>query len=439
MKRGRQCWRGGLLALAACALFLAGACGPSPTPLTTPAGVEGPAATVTVPFEMPVVISLAGFFDDQTLAVLYEQIAAFEDDNPDVRVELLRVNRDAGRRQEEFAASLAAGDTSIDIYLVSPHWLSGYASPGWLRPLDGYLAAAGVDTDAFLPAAVEASSLEGRVMALPWNVDGGLLYYRRDLLEAAGYGPPATWADLEAMALELRAGGGPAHGFVWQGAAFDVLTCNTLEHVWAAGGDVLDEGGRASMDSAATRAALEGMARIVSEGTSPPEVLSFQEPATLAEFQSGNAVFMRNWAYAWDRLQEPDSPVRGQVGVAPLPASCLGGQSLVLSASSLSPDQAFRFMAFLVAPDQQAQLALDGVPPPALTEIYTDADVLAQDPFLADLYAALLAARPRPQVPDYARLSAVISGEVHRLLAGEQDPAATARKMQAGLEALLGE
>lgn len=427
-----------ILLLAACAGLLVAACGPSPSP-ATPATPTGPAATVTVPIELPVVVSLAGFFDDQTLDLLYEQIAAFEASNADVRVEVLGVDRDPSRRQEQFAEYLATGDPGRDIYLVSPHWLAGYAAPGWLHPLDTYAAAAGVELGAFLPALVEASTVDGRLMALPWSADGGLLYYRRDILESGGYAPPATWAELQAMALELRGDGGAAHGFVWQGDEYDGLTCNTLEQVWAAGGDVLDADGRAAFDGPAGHAALEQMARYVAEGVSPAEVATYQEAAALADFRSGEAVFMRNWFYAWARLQEPGSPIAGQVGIAPLPASCLAGQSLVLSASSTVPEQAFRFMAFLAAPEQQAQLARDGLLPPALAAPYQDPGLLAQNPLLGELYPALQVTRPRPQVTDYPRFSEAIYSEVHGLLEGSQDPAETARNVQARLEAILAE
>lgn len=426
------------VALTLCVVLLLAGCGPSPSP-ALPATPTGPAATVTVPIKMPVVVSVAGFVDEQTLSLLDEQIATFEAANSDVRVELLAVNRDAGRRQEQFAESLAAGDGTVDVYLISPHWLAGYEAPGWLLPLDGYAADAGLDLDAFLPAPVQASRLEGRLMALPWNTDGGLLYYRRDVLEARAYTPPATWAELETLALALKGDGGPAHGFVWQGDEYDGLTCNTLEQVWAEGGKAVDAGGRASFDSPETRTALERMARFVSEGVSPADVAGHQEAASLAGFRSGEAVFMRNWFYAWARLQEPGSPTAGQVGIAPLPTSCLAGQSLALSASSTVPEEAFRFMAFLVAPEQQAQLAASGLLLPALAMPYQDPDTLAQNPVLGEVYPTLLAARPRPQVADYPRLSEAIYTEVNGLLEGSQDPTATARNVQARLEELLGE
>lgn len=428
----------GPVALAVCVALLLAGCGPSPSP-APPATATGPAATVTVPIEMPVVVSVAGFIDEQTLPLLDEQIVAFEAANPDVRVELLAVNREASRRQEQFAESLAAGDGTVDVYLISPHWLAGYEAPGWLLPLDGYAADARLDLGTFLPAPIQASRVEDRLMALPWSTDGGLLYYRRDILEGRGYQPPATWSELETLGLELKGNGGPAHGFVWQGDAYDGLTCNTLEQVWAEGGEAVDAGGRASFDSLETRTALERMARFVSEGVSPATVAGHQEAAALASFRSGEAVFMRNWFYAWARLQEPGSPTAGQAGIAPLPASCLSGQSLVLSASSMVPQEAFRFMAFLVAPEQQAQLAAGGLLLPALAAPYQDPDMLARNPILGEVYPALLAARPRPQVADYPRLSEAIYTEVNGLLEGSQDPAATARNVQARLEEVLGE
>ncbi len=388
---------------------------------------------MTVPIEMPVVVSLAGFFDDQTLALLDGQIASFEATNPDVRVELVAAEGDAEQRRQEFARYLAQGDTSRDIYLVNNYWLAGFAAQDGLLPLDEYLPAEGLTVDLFLPAATQASTIGGRLLALPWTADAGLLYYRRDLIEVA----PATWPELERTASEVMGGQGPPYGFVWQGAAYETLTCATLEFIWAFGGQVLDAEAQAAFDSPETRAALGQMAVFVTDGLAPPEVTSFREAAALAAFAGGETAMMRNWFYAWDRLNAPGAPLAGQVAIAPLPAACLGGQSLALSASSLFPEQAFRFMAFLAGHEQQLQLGRQGIQPPARVTVYRDAGLMEARPALRSFHESVSVAQPRPESPIYPGISEAIYSQVNALLRGEQDAAATAAKVQAQIEALL--
>ncbi|HSJ58771.1 MAG TPA: ABC transporter substrate-binding protein, partial [Anaerolineae bacterium] len=377
----------------------------------------GPTPTVTVPIEMPVVISIAGAFDEQTLGVLDRQIAAFEVANPDVFVQVV-VPGSTSAFPEEAAAFLARGETSRDIYVVPAAWVPALVAEGGVLSLNSYLGQAGLDLTRFFPAAAAAVMYKDEVAALPWTVDGGLLYYRRDILEDLGLAPPETWQELAEIARQEAGSADLSYGFVWQGAAYDGLTCNTLEFVWDAGGQVLDAEGEPAFDTPETVDGLRVMRNLIESGASPAEVVTFREAAALASFAEGRALFMRNWAYAWQRLQAADSGVAGRVGMAPLPASCLGGQVLVLSGSSPNADQAFRFMAFLVEYDQQAQIALGAVQPPALMEVYADEELLAQAPVLADLYQGLLTTRPRPQSPMYAGISEVIYTEVNDMLRG---------------------
>jgi multiple sugar transport system substrate-binding protein len=371
------------------------------------------------------------------LALLDEQIADFEAANPDIKVEVVKALRSGEGRREAFASHLEQGDTTRDIYILSTHWLAEFAESGGLAALDDLAESHELDTAAFVPASVEASTLEGQLTALPWSTDAGLLYYRKDLLDKQGLEPPATWDGVQQMALDIANREGAAHGIVWQGAAYEGLTCNTLEYVWARGGGVLDEHEHAAFDSDETRAALQEMAQAIASGASPSEVANFNENSTLRAFRDEGAVFMRNWSFAWDGLQGNDSPLAGLVGLSPLPATCLGGESLVLSTSSRHPDEAFRFMAFLVAYEQQLAAAERGIHAPTVEAVYADADLLASAPHYANLHAALVKARPRPQTPAYSEISSAIFTEVNSMLKGEQDAEATASIIQGRMEEIL--
>lgn len=409
------------------------ACGPStPGEDLIP---SGPTPTVTVPVDLPVTIALAGRFTNQALAVLDEQIGDFQAANPDVRIEIVRAPKDAARRREWIAARLGEGDNSIDLFLLDATGPAEFAADGGLVPLDDQLAAQGVETSAFLPATLQANTIDGHLMALPWSADGGLLYYRRDLLDKYGYGPPTNWADLQEVTLDIKAREGLRYGFVWHGAADENLTCSTLESVWSHGGDVLDEAGTVAFDSRESRAALLQMKDLVRSGASPQEVAALDRWQALAAFKDGQAVFMRNWFDVWDYLNSEDSSVAGRVGMAALPASCLGGQSLALSAYSLHPHQALRLMAFMVGYDQQVELAKSASQPPALEGAYHDEDLLARAPLFKTLHAAFSAARARPSVAPYVPLSEAIYTEVNRLLAGHQDVEVTAANIQRRIEA----
>jgi multiple sugar transport system substrate-binding protein len=396
----------------------------------------GPTPTVTVPVPLPAVISLAGRFERAEWSGLDEQIAAFEEANPDVRVEVVQAPRTAPRHRAWVASRLAEGDTSIDVYVLDAAWTAELAATGGLVPLDEQLPTYGVEPDAFLPAAIEVSSYDGQLAALPWVADGGLLYYRRDLLDRYGYTAPTSWKELQRQALEIQSGEGLAHGYVWAGEAGEDLTCSTLEQVWSLGGDLVDESGTVVFDSPETRAGLQQMKDLILSGASPEDVATYDALTALAAFHDGQAVFLRDWFVDWDLLDGPESPVAGRAGVAPLPAACAGGKSLGLSAHSLHQDEALRLMAFLSGYEAQVEMALSAGKPPALEAAYDDANLLEGHQGWETVRAAFSAARARPGVANYAQISEVIYTEVNLMLQCSQDPETTADRVQAGLKAL---
>ena len=272
---------------------------------------------------------------------------------------------------------------------------------------------------------MQAVTVEGAVYAIPWYIDAGLLYYRKDLLQKYGFTPPKTWYQLVETAKAITAREPGIYGYVWQGKQYEGLVCNVLEFFWSNGGEVF-RNNELVIDSTENRKALSFMHDLIAVyDVTPPLVLSSIEEPTRHIFGNGRALFMRNWPYAWNSFQQKGSPVRGKVGISPLPAfpghesvSALGGWQLGVNRYSRHPDAAESLVRYLTSARIQKQLALTVGYNPTRKILYRDADLLRSQPLLADLYQVFINARPRPVTPYYMMLTDVLQPEFSAAVSG---------------------
>ena len=181
---------------------------------------------------------------------------------------------------------------------------------------------------------------------MPWFGDFGMLYYRTDLLKKYGYKrPPASWTQLFQMAKKIQDGEKATNpnfsGFVFQGNAYEGLTCNALEWIASAGGGHFIDGGKATINNAKA-ADILNMFRANIGKTTPRGVTSYQEGETHTAFIDGNAAFMRNWPYAYSLAQAKGSKVAGKFAVAPLPHGAGQQVGRRQSAAGSSPSRSTR-------------------------------------------------------------------------------------------------
>lgn len=334
----------------------------------------------------------------------------------------------------------------VDVFLMDVIWPPEFASAGWALPLDGYLPPAA--REAFLPATILANTWRGRLYGVPVYIDCGLLYYRRDLLAKYGYKPPATWAELVAQARTIVAQEGRGLvGYSGQFKQYEGLVCDMLEFVWSAGGAALDPSGRRSLLAAPPAVKAVGFVRDeIIGGAAPRGVLAYQEPESLSLFSQGQAVFMRNWPYAWALLADPDkSRVAGRVGLAPLPAfpggrsaSALGGWQLGISAFSRRPAEAWKLVQYLSSEVVQRRLALEAGLAPSRKALYRDPWVLKARPQFKVLGRVLAGARPRPRTPLYPAVSHRMQRYFHAAISRrDSDIPALAAQASAEIDRLL--
>ncbi len=392
------------------------------------AGTIGPAAAAN----LTVACSALGTESD----LCREAAQAWADETGNT-VEIVHPPNAASEQLALYQQLLAAESPDIDVLQLDVVW------PGILGDhlLDLAPHLPDGTLDGHFPATADSVRSGDAILALPWFTDAAVLYYRSDLLAEHGLDVPETWDDLEAaaavvQAAERAAGNDRFWGFVWQGRAYEGLTCNALEWVASEGGGTfIGPDGSITLDNPAAARALDRAAGWV--GTlSPPGILTYAEEDARAVFQSGDALFMRNWPYAYALGQSPDSPIAGSFDVAPLPrgagpearhAATLGGQHLAVSAYTRHPDLAADLARFMTSEAVQRERAIAGSFAPTRPALYEDAAVLEAAPFLAFLPATLREAVARPAAVTgtaYNEASAIVYGAVHDVLSGNADGAA---------------
>lgn len=346
---------------------------------------------------------------------------------------------------------LAAGNQDIDVYTTDVIWAPQLAD----QFLDLTDAAKDVVANHF-PSIIESQTVDGKLVAIPAFTDAPALFYRKDLLEKYGKSVPTTWAELTATAQEImdgeRAAGNPdMYGFVFQGNAYEGLTCDALEWVKSfGGGQIIEADGSISINNEQAAAAIDLAASWI--GTIAPEGnLAYQEEESRGVWQLGNAVFHRNWPYAYALGNGDDSAVKGKFDVAPLPAgdgpdarsaATLGGWNYAVSKYSQEPEAAIQLALFLGSEEVQKERAINQSNLPTIESLYDDADVLAASPFMANWKEIFQNAVPRPSAPTkgkYNEVSSMFWSAVHNTLSGDGTAAENLELLEADLTDLKGD
>ncbi len=328
-----------------------------------------------------------------------------------------------------------------DIFLIDVIWPG--TLQGHLLDLTPYLTD---DDRKHIPALMDNVTVANRIVSLPFYLNAGMLYYRADLLKKYGYGaPPATWTELQSAALRIQAGEraagkAGAWGYVWQGGAYEGLTCNALEWQSSYGaGHIVEADGFVSVDNPRTASALRAARKTIG-WISPKSVLSYTESDTLNVFRSGLAAFMRYWSSGFKGLTE--SMPAGSVGIALLPAGpaeraqTVGGFVLAVSRYSAHTKEAAALVRYLTGAEVQKRRALRRDYLPTRTDLYEDAAVLNALPqmrLLRNASRESWVARPSMATGDrYKEVSKAYYQTVHSILAGQV-------KIDPGLKSLQNE
>ncbi|WP_308250699.1 ABC transporter substrate-binding protein [Nonomuraea rhizosphaerae] len=369
-----------------------------------------------------------------TTAYLQPLLDRWNQAHPAEKVTLLELPEAADEQRAQMVANLQARSSRYDVLGLDVVQTAEFAENGWIIPLERGL----FPLDRFLPPTVDTAVYKGKLWAVPYTSNAGLLYYRTDLVKK----PPRTWAELRQQALEItkkRDIGGYAGQFL----AYEGLTVNFSEAVQSAGGQILSpDGTEVTFDPAKGRIALDFLLQGLREGWIPSESVSYKEEESRLAFQEGHLTFARNWPHAY-------GPALAKLGskfaVTRLPgldgpgSSVLGGVNLAVSAYSKHQHTAQEFIRYFTGLENERRVLTDGSFPPVWTELYDDPDLIKRFPYLPVLKESILAAKPRPVSANYNQLSLVIASTVAKALSPPYNESAddVAASMKSELQEII--
>lgn len=363
-------------------------------------------------------------------------VAKWNSLHPDQKVTLKEQSDNADQQHDDLVQHFKAKDPGYDVVGVDVVWTSEFAAQGWLQPLEGRFA---FNTRPLLKVAVDAATYQGKLYASPFTSNGGLLYYRKDLVSS----PPKTWSELEADCKIAK-----AHHigcYAGQFAKYEGLTVNATEAINAAGGHIMEsDGTTADVDTPQAAKGLSFLADMYKNGDIPKQAITYQEEQGRQAFEAGQLMFLRNWPYVYNLASnDGSSVVKSKFGVAPLPgpngigASTLGGRNLGMSVYSKHKATALDFMKFMESSDIQREVLEKESYPPILKNLYTDPKLLANPElgYLKTLGESLATAKSRPVTPFYPGVTSAIEENSYAAIKGDKTVAQALKDMQAAINA----
>jgi multiple sugar transport system substrate-binding protein len=341
-------------------------------------------------------------------------IQAFEQANPDVRVRVQQVPWTAAH---EKLLTAFAGDSLPELCQLGNTWIAEFAALGALEDLTGRVARSpDVDPAAYFPGVWAGNVIGERVLGVPWYVDTRILFYRKDILAAAGHEePPKSWDQWMRMMRDVQ------RRERRDGAYAALLPVNEFEQPiifgLQAGADMLpDEGRRGNFSGREFRRAFEFYVNIFREGLAPRKA-NTQISNVWQEFEAGTfAMYITGPWNVQEFRRRMSSDMEGRWTTAPLPGpdgqypgrSTAGGCSLVLFRQSREKDAAWRLAEYLSATERQVELFRCTSSLPARESAWRKSGLL-DDAEYAAFHEQLENVQPAPAVPEW---EAIVTGEL---------------------------
>ncbi|HVK20157.1 MAG TPA: ABC transporter substrate-binding protein [Actinokineospora sp.] len=371
---------------------------------------------------------------------LQNQVDGWNSAHPNEKVTVIELPEDADAQRQQMVQNATTKSDAYTVLNLDVIWTAEFAANQWIVELPEK----DFPLDKLLPATVETGKYFKKLYAVPTTSDGGLLYYRKDLLDAVGAKPPTTWAEMYAACDKVVAANPGVSCYAGQFEKYEGLTVNFSEAVNSAGGDVVGDDGKANVNTDKAKAGLDFLVNGVKDGRIAAKARTFKEEEGRRAFQAGELVFHRQWPYQYAKANATDgsSQVAGKFAVAPLPgmdgpgSSTLGGHNFAVSSFAKNKKTAVEFIKYMVDEKQQRANLEKTSQAPTWAALYDEADLVQKFPYLTELKKSIEKAKKRPAVVKYQEVSSAIQEAAYSAMSGQTSSADALASLQTKLEQL---
>ena len=366
---------------------------------------------------------------------------AWNADHPEEKATLIELPESADAQRSQMIQNAQTKSDEYDVLVVDNVWTAEFAANRYIveLPEDEF------PTGEMLEPVINSAKYLDKLYAVPNSSDGGMLYYRTDLLKAAGIAaPPKTWPEMVDQCKKIQATpqGKGVNCYAGQFEKYEGLTVNASEMINGAGGVITDDSGKPNVNTPEAKAGLDFFVNGFKEGWIPKEAITYKEEEGRRAFQEGKLIFHRQWPYQYGLANGEGSSVAGKFAVAPLPGldgpgvSSLGGHALGISAFSDAKKTALEFIKFYTTKEQSQKYLELASQAPIYTSIYDDPALQEKFPYLPVLKESILNAKPRPKVVRYGDATVAIQDAAYGALSGQISTDEALSQLQTKLEEL---
>lgn len=375
-----------------------------------------------------------GAAEASTTDAFHAMVDGFMEKYDWITVEITECNYDA---VSSTLMTRAAGHDAPDVAQVSNQWVAAMYEMNALRPIDDIVPAETMSD--FYAGAKAGTTIGGKLYSAPWIMQPIVMYWNKDLVEAAGFdGPPTTWDEYLKMseaiaALKTNADGNVVYG---RSLASTVLTGAgyfSLIDVWNNGGDFCDADGNISFYSDGTVAAYTELQKMA-EAEILPTGLQLIDTRTL--FANGQV------GLHFDAPTQTKTFSTTNFGVAPV----AGGNTfssdhhLVCFADTEHPEEVGLFIDYLTGPEGMKIYTDHNDVVPARTSV-EDLDFYSHlDDNMQVCFSSAATARSLPvQSSHFAEAMQLIAEGLQRVVISFEDVDSVIAEVDSGLKAMYGQ